>query len=349
MRRVFLAHHLYSPIWASGNFKFETPQNPTKNRKNEKTCARNWLNSRHSIGIHPLSRHSSNWALQVRSSASAAKPAARFKQMCSDPSRRVDAGCLNIVTSKVASMVFRTCVLFLLITAAVPVIAQNEAQEKGEAPKLETPNDKASYAIGYNIGKEILNKELDPNPAALVAGITAALAGEKSVLSPTEIDAAFKAMKSEMQEKALAKSASNLKDGKAFLEANKAKDGVKVTKSGLQYIVLKEGSGAKPTRESTVSTHYRGKLIDGTVFDNSYEGDEPTEADKPASFGVTQVIKGWTEALQLMKVGAKYRLFLPSELAYGENGPPGIGPNSVLVFDIELVASEDGQADNGDK
>ena len=152
-----------------------------------------------------------------------------------------------------------------------------------------------------------------------------------------------------MQKKTVAKAAKNLEDGKAFLAANKAKDGVKVTKSGLQYIVLKEGTGAVPTRASTVSTHYRGKLIDGTVFDNSYEGDDPTEADTPTSFGVTQVIKGWTEALQLMKVGAKYRLFLPSELAYGENGPAGIGPNSVLVFDIELVASKEGQADKGEQ
>lgn len=269
--------------------------------------------------------------------------------MCSEPLLRVDAGCLNIVTSKVAPMVFRECVLFLLITAAVPTIAQDAAQEKSEAPKLETTIDKASYAIGYNIGKDFLKQGLDPNQAALAAGIAAALAGEKSVLSPEEIQEAFKAMQAEVQKKAEVKAAQNLEDGKAFLEENKAKDGVKVTKSGLQYLVLKEGSGPTPTRASTVSTHYRGKLIDGTVFDNSYEGDDPTEADKPASFGVTQVIKGWTEALQLMKVGAKYRLFLPSELAYGENGPPGIGPNSVLVFDIELVSTKDGQADKADK
>ncbi len=257
----------------------------------------------------------------------------------------MDAGGRNIETSKVGPMVFRACVLFLLITAAVPVIAQDAAQEKSEAPKLETTIDKASYAIGYNIGKDILKQGLEPNPTALAAGIAAALAGEKSVLSPEETQEVFKAMQAEMQKKAEAKAAKNLEDGKAFLAANKAKDGVKVTKSGLQYIVLKEGNGEVPTKASTVSTHYRGKLIDGTVFDNSYEGDEPTEADKPASFGVTQVIKGWTEALQLMKVGAKYRLFLPSELAYGENGPPGIGPNSVLVFDIELVSSMEGQAD----
>ncbi|MEJ7591963.1 MAG: FKBP-type peptidyl-prolyl cis-trans isomerase [Planctomycetaceae bacterium] len=205
--------------------------------------------------------------------------------------------------------------------------------------------DKASYAIGYNIGKDFRKQGLDPNPTALAAGIAAALAGEKSVLTAEEIQAAFQAMQAEMQKKVEEKSSKNLDDGKAFLIANKAKDGGKVTKSGLQYIVLKEGTGPMPTRESTVSTHYRGKLIDGTVFDSSYEGDEPTETDKPASFGVTQVIKGWTEALQLMKVGAKYRLFLPSELAYGENGPPGIGPNSVLVFDIELVSSMEGKAD----
>lgn len=268
---------------------------------------------------------------------------------CSEPLLRVAAGCLNIAISKVDPMIFRASVLILLIATAVPAIEHAAAQEKSEAPKLETTIDKASYAIGYNIGKDILNKGLEPNPTALAAGIAAALAGEKSVLSPDEIQEAFKEMQAEVQKKAIAKAAKNLEDGKAFLQANKTKEGVKTTKSGLQYIVLKEGSGATPTRESTVSTHYRGKLIDGTVFDNSYEGDQPTEDDTPASFGVTQVIKGWTEALQLMKVGAKYRLFLPSELAYGENGPPGIGPNSVLVFDIELVASKDGQADKGEE
>jgi len=270
-------------------------------------------------------------------------PFALFKQGCLETLLRVDAGCLNIAISKVDPMIFRASVLSLLITAAVPVIAQDAAQEKSEAPKLETTIDKASYAIGYNIGKDLVKQGLEPNPTALAAGIAAALAGEKSVLGPEETQAAFKAMQAEMHEKAVAKAAKNLEDGKSFLEANKVKDGVKVTKSGLQYIVLKEGSGAKPTGKSTVSTHYRGKLIDGTVFDNSYEGDQPTENDTPASFGVTQVIKGWTEALQLMKVGARYRLFLPSELAYGENGPPGIGPNSVLVFDIELVSTKDGQ------
>jgi FKBP-type peptidyl-prolyl cis-trans isomerase FklB len=237
-------------------------------------------------------------------------------------------------------MLFRACALFLLVLTAVPVIAQDTAPEKSETPALETTLDKASYAIGYNIGKDMQKQGLDPNPKALVAGIAAALAGEKSVLSPEEIQTAFKALQGEMQKKADEKAAKNLADGEAFLEANKKKDGVKVTKSGLQYIVLEEGTGATPTAKSTVSTHYRGKLIDGSVFDNSYEGDEPTDTDTPAEFGVTQVIKGWTEALQLMKVGAKYRLFIPSGLAYGPKGPPGIGPNAVLVFDIELVSAK---------
>ena len=245
-------------------------------------------------------------------------------------------------------MVFRVCALLFFMTTAVPVIAQNAAPEKSEAPKLETTLDKASYAIGYNIGKDFVKQGLDANVTALTAGIAAALAGEKSVLSPEEIQEAFKEMQAEMQKKVDAKVTKNLEDGKVFLAENKSKEGVKVTKSGLQYLVLKEGSGAKPTAKSTVSTHYRGKLIDGTVFDNSYEGEEPTENDMPASFGVTQVIKGWTEALQLMKVGAKYRLFIPSELAYGENGPPGIGPNSVLIFEIELVSSKDGAAEKGE-
>ena len=237
-------------------------------------------------------------------------------------------------------MIFRACALFLFVTTAVPVFAQDTAPEKSKTPKLETTLDKASYAIGYDIGQNMKKQGLDPNPEALVAGIAAALAGEKSVLSPEEVQKAFAALQGEMQKKTEAKAAKSLAEGEAFLEVNKKKDGVKVTKSGLQYIVLKEGTGAKPTSDSTVSTHYRGKLIDGTVFDNSYEGDEPTDADTPAEFGVTQVIKGWTEALQLMKVGAKYRLFIPSGLAYGANGPPTIGPNAVLVFDLELVSSK---------
>ncbi|MDA1229820.1 MAG: FKBP-type peptidyl-prolyl cis-trans isomerase [Planctomycetota bacterium] len=233
----------------------------------------------------------------------------------------------------------RPCTLLLILTIAVPVVAQDPAPEKNEAPKLETTIDKASYAIGYNIGNDIKHQGLEPNPKALAAGIMAALAGDESLLSPEEVKAALSALQAEMQKKTVEKAVKTLEVGKAFLEANKKKEGVKVTKSGLQYVVLKEGTGEMPTRASTVSTHYRGTFIDGKMFDSSYAGDEPTAADEPVSFPVTGVIAGWTEALQLMKVGAKYRLFVPSELAYKAAGRPSIPPNSVLLFDIELVSS----------
>lgn len=139
-----------------------------------------------------------------------------------------------------------------------------------------------------------------------------------------------------MQQK---KAAEKLKTNAKFLEENKAKKGVQTTKSGLQYTIIKEGAGAAPTAASKVRTHYRGKLLSGVLFDQSYEGEAPAASDMPAEFGVGQVIKGWTEALQLMKPGAHYKLYIPSELAYGERGTPGgpIGPNEILVFDVHLV------------
>lgn len=206
-----------------------------------------------------------------------------------------------------------------------------------DAPKLETDEQKASYGIGFNIGSSILRDGLALDPALIAAGIEAALKGQKSALTTEEVQAALQAMSEK-------KSAEKLKSNAKFLEENKAKKGVQVTKSGLQYTVIKAGDGAMPTAKSRVKTHYRGKLLNGTVFDQSYEGDAPAASDMPVEFGVTQVIKGWTEALQLMKPGAHYRLFIPSELAYGERGTPGgpIGPNEVLIFEIHLLeASEE--------
>jgi len=236
-------------------------------------------------------------------------------------------------------MVCRTFALTLLLAICAPALAQNTAPPKTEAPKLETNLDKTSYVIGYNFGKDILRQGLDANPKALAAGVAAALAGEKMTLTQEEIQAAFKALEAELEKKSIEIAKKSLEDGTKFLAANAKKQGVKITKSGLQYLVVKEGTGPTPTVEHVVTTHYRGRFIDGSVFDNSYEGDAPTADDKPVSFPVTGVIKGWTEALQLMKVGAKYRLFVPGELAYGENGRDGIPPNSVLVFDIELLAT----------
>jgi len=220
------------------------------------------------------------------------------------------------------------------ILAAATLCSFTAAQD---APKLETDEQKASYGIGFNIGSSILRDGLALDPALIAAGIEAALKGQKSALTPEEVQAAMQAMTEK-------KSADKLKSNAKFLEDNKAKKGVQVTKSGLQYSVIKEGTGEMPTTKSRVKTHYRGKLLNGTVFDQSYEGDAPVASDKPVEFGVTQVIKGWTEALQLMKPGAHYRLFIPSELAYGQRGTPGgpIGPNEVLIFEIHLLeASEE--------
>lgn len=217
-------------------------------------------------------------------------------------------------------------------------VLNSVAQGQDNAPELKTALDKVSYQLGVQVGTNLKRQGLDLDPKLFAAGVATALAGKESILKEEEIQAAFQEFEAAMKKKVAEKATKNLEDGKKFLEANKAKPGVKVTKSGLQYVVLKEGSGEIPTASSTVSTHYRGTLIDGTRFDSSYAGDAPTADEQPVSFGVTQVIKGWTEALQLMKVGSKYRLFIPSELAYGANGPGEIGPNSVLIFDIELVS-----------
>lgn len=229
----------------------------------------------------------------------------------------------------------------VLILSAISVSAQDETPAKEEAPKLETTKDKASYAIGFNIGRDLKRQGLDLDPKIIAEGIAASIAGKESALTEEQIAEVFAALREEMAAKEAKKGETNLANGKKFLEENKAKEGVKVTKSGLQYLVIKEGDGAVPTKASTVSTHYRGTLVDGTKFDSSYDGKEPVEGDAPVSFGVTQVIKGWTEALQLMKVGSHYRLFIPSELAYGENGPPSIGPNQALIFEIYLLSSEE--------
>jgi FKBP-type peptidyl-prolyl cis-trans isomerase len=239
----------------------------------------------------------------------------------------------------IRSVVFLLSAVFALST--LTVLAQDETPANKETPKLETTLDKASYAIGYNIGKDLKRQGLELDPKTIAQGIAASLSGAKSALSEEEVAEVFAALRQELMKKEAEKGTKNLEAGKKYLAANKAKEGVKVTKSGLQYLVIKEGDGAVPTKASTVSTHYRGTLIDGSVFDSSYKGEAPAEGDEPVSFGVTQVIKGWTEALQLMKVGSHYRLFIPSELAYGENGPGEIGANSTLIFEIYLIDSQD--------
>ncbi|MBZ5504148.1 MAG: FKBP-type peptidyl-prolyl cis-trans isomerase [Acidobacteriia bacterium] len=211
----------------------------------------------------------------------------------------------------------------------------------GSVTALTTPKQKSSYAIGMNWGTGLHKQGIDVDSAALIQGMKDALAGSKTLLTEEEARAALMQLQSEMQakqqEKAKQEGEAGKKEGDAFLAANKGKEGVVTLPSGLQYKILKAGTGAKPTAEDSVVCNYKGTLINGTEFDSSYKRGEP------ATFPVGGVIKGWTEALQLMPVGSKWQLFIPSDLAYGPRGTPGgpIGPNSTLIFEVELLSIKD--------
>ena len=214
-----------------------------------------------------------------------------------------------------------------------PEIVVQTADEKAEVFKTEM--DKVCYIIGTQIGENLKKAEIDVNLELLMQGIKDTLQGREPALSQAQMQKVYSDWQQRMRAKQLAKqkkeAAENLAAGTAFLEANKAKQGVKVLPSGLQYKVITEGTGNTPTADDKVKTHYRGTLIDGTEFDSSYK------RNKPAEFPVKGVIKGWVEALQLMKEGGKWELYIPANLAYGERGRPGIPPNSTLVFEIELI------------
>ena len=206
---------------------------------------------------------------------------------------------------------------------------------------LKTQKDKVSYSIGMDIGTTLKKQELDVDPAILARGIRDSMSGQKPLMTDQEmrdtITTFQKEMMAKQQEQTKQMGEKNKKQGEAFLAENKKKEGVKTLPSGLQYKVIKAGKGKKPKATDTVTTHYRGTLIDGTEFDSS------VSRGKPASFPVNGVIPGWTEALQLMEEGAKWQLFIPSNLAYGERGTPGgpIGPNATLIFDIELISVQE--------
>jgi FKBP-type peptidyl-prolyl cis-trans isomerase FklB len=222
----------------------------------------------------------------------------------------------------------------IICLGAVCIASLGLAQDK---PQLKDQKDKASYSIGYDIGETFKKQKIELNMDALVTGMKEALAGKDATMSKEERDKTLQAFQKEMMEKQLAASkeaaAKNQAEGDKFLAENKTKEGVKTTTSGLQYKVLKEGSGPSPKETDTVVTNYKGTLLDGTEFDSSYKRNEP------ASFPVNRVIKGWTEALQLMKPGAKYQLFIPAALAYGERGAGQlIGPNATLIFEVELLS-----------
>jgi len=212
---------------------------------------------------------------------------------------------------------------------------KNELSKSG----LETQMEKVSYVMGHNIANNFKDQQIDIQMEAFTQGIKDGLKEDVNIFDPTEVQEIMTEYQNQMREKMDIErkdsSKINLKESKAFLAENKEKEGVVTLASGLQYKVLKEGTGPLPQATDKVKTHYVGTLINGTEFDSSVKRGEPI------TFSVNGVIPGWTEALQLMKVGAKWKLFIPPELGYGENGAGNlIGPNAALIFEVELISIE---------
>ena len=215
--------------------------------------------------------------------------------------------------------------IFAAFTLVLPLFGQEKS------PPLKDQKDKFSYSIGVNIGSNLSKQNIPVNPDAITAGIKDAIAG-KPQLTPDQIKEVMATFEKDMEQKQKAAGEKNASEGTKFLEENKKKDGVKTTGSGLQYKALKQGTGAQPKESDTVTVNYRGTLINGTEFDSSYK------RGQAATFPLSGVIKGWTEGLQLMKVGSKYQLFVPPNLGYGDRAVgPDISPNSTLIFDVELM------------
>ena len=230
--------------------------------------------------------------------------------------------------------------------AASPAGAQKAAAAKtGPATKprtqsvltLKTQKDKLSYALGMNLGSNLHKETVEVDPAIVLRGLKDGLASGKTLLTEDEARTTLTQLQTEVrskqQEKMKVAGELNKKEGVEFLAANKSKQGVVILPSGLQYKILTEGTGPKPTASDTVVCNYRGTLISGAEFDSSYK------RGQPASFPVNGVIKGWTEALQLMPVGSKWQLFVPAELGYGDRGAGAdIGPGATLIFEVELLS-----------
>jgi FKBP-type peptidyl-prolyl cis-trans isomerase FklB len=223
-------------------------------------------------------------------------------------------------------------------TTAKPGQASGATAARSATPlTLKTQKDKASYAVGLGLGKSLKRDGVDVDPAIVSRGLRDALAGGKTLLTDDEVKTTMTAVQADVRKRQEAKlqvaGETNKQEGEAFLAANKTQEGVVALPSGLQYKVLKEGTGPKPTATDSVVCNYRGTLLNNTEFDSSYK------RGQPIALPVNGVIKGWTEALQLMPVGSKWQLFVPSELAYGARGAGGaIGPNATLVFEIELLS-----------
>lgn len=232
--------------------------------------------------------------------------------------------------------------LLIVAAIAVAITGCNDKADQKKETKLESDEQKVSYGMGLNLGKRI-KEEFALDVDAFSTGVRHAFDGTAPLMTDEQIMQTmegFQKKQIEARESEFkAKADKNKTDSEAFLAANKAKEGVKVTESGLQYRVITEGKGAKPKADDTVEVNYKGTLTDGTEFDSSYKRGESV------TFPVSGVIPGWTEALQLMPVGSKYELVIPSDLAYGPGGTGPIGPNAVLVFEVELLSIKKPEAD----
>ena len=232
---------------------------------------------------------------------------------------------------------------FMTALSAVLLLGACNADE---TLQLKDENDRVNYSLGHQIGGDFERQGVEIRPELVVKGIQDALSGAEPLMTQKEMNQALSDMKKRIvtaqREERKQAALDNLAKGKAFLEENAKKEGVRTLPSGLQYKVIQEGSGSTPESTETVTVNYRGTLIDGTEFDSSYS------RGKPATFRADRVIRGWTEALQMMKEGAKWQLFIPPELAYGERGTGSkIGPNSTLIFEVELISV--GKVGEGEK
>jgi len=233
---------------------------------------------------------------------------------------------------------------FFLIVASAALASSAVLAQSDE---LETAEDRLSYTIGMDIGQSLSGQDMPLDIDILIEGLRASYLGEETLLTQEEALAEreqfIEQRQQQLEQQRGEEARINQEEGEAFLAANAEKEGVEVTESGLQYRVIEQGDGASPDADDRVTVHYRGKLINGVEFDSSYERGEP------ATFGLGQVIPGWTEGVQLMREGATYEFFVPSDLAYGEQGRPGpIGPNSTLIFQVELLEVAESPATDSD-
>jgi FKBP-type peptidyl-prolyl cis-trans isomerase len=215
--------------------------------------------------------------------------------------------------------------------------AAQPAQSSSQAGKPEALQDRASYVIGYNLGRTLKQNDVQANSDLIIKGLRDGLTGQNGVFTDAEMQTTMqefqKQVMAQQETKQKAVGEKNKTEGEAFLAKNKARTGVKTTASGLQYEVEKEGTGPIPKPTDTVTVNYKGTLMDGSTFDSSYD------RGQPATFVLNQVIPGWTEGVQLMKVGSKYKFYIPAALGYGDKGAGNaIGPNSPLIFEVELLS-----------